>query len=316
MILKKTYCITVMLLLFATACFSQYVNPVVNKFPAGTSAILLANSNNAYSYQWIRDGIPIQNALSNQFVATKSGTYTVISYNEEGCESEISNAIIIEFEPALQVRANLFIDKKSEQKPVLLNDIFEYHILIKNLGDADAHQIKVEDILTIELNLEEVLMPSIGTTQYNFVKRTILWEIDQLKNGDHASLKIRVKALKHGEIKNTATVKALEIDPQLDNNSSVDIKNIRELIIPNVFTPNGDGLNETFEIAGLNNYEENELTIINRWGATIYESKAYKNDWSGNGLNEGTYFYLLKIKSINGNWEIYKGYVTLLRTAK
>lgn len=305
-----------MLLLFATACFSQYVNPIINKFSAGTSATLSANGENAYAFQWLKDGIPIPNEISNQFIATRSGTYTVISYNAEGCESEISNAIIIEFEPTLQLRANLFIDKKSEQKPVLLNDIFEYHILIKNLGDADAHQIKVEDILPLELNLEEILTPTIGITQFNFVKRSVLWEIDELKNGENASLIIRVKALKHGEIRNTATIKASEIDPQPDNNYSVDIKNIKELIIPNVFTPNGDGVNETFEIVGLTNYNENELTIINRWGATVYDTKAYKNNWSGDGLNEGTYFYLLKIKSSNGNWEIYKGYITLLRNAK
>ncbi|MEJ6981516.1 Ig-like domain-containing protein [Pedobacter sp. P351] len=91
----------------------------------------------------------------------------------------------------------------------------------------------------------------------------------------------------------------------------------KDLVIPNIFTPNGDGVNETFEIRGLNIYPENEISIINRWGNTIYEKKNYENTWEGNGLDEGTYFYILKVRNAGGTWKVYKGYVTLLRsTAK
>jgi gliding motility-associated-like protein len=85
------------------------------------------------------------------------------------------------------------------------------------------------------------------------------------------------------------------------------------LTVPNVFTPNGDNKNETFVIKSLELYPENELTIVNRWGNTVFERKGYKNDWAGTGLNEGTYFYLLKVKRESDEWEIYKGYITLLR---
>ncbi len=88
----------------------------------------------------------------------------------------------------------------------------------------------------------------------------------------------------------------------------------KDLVIPNVFTPNGDGVNETFEIRGLNIYPENEISIINRWGNTVYEKKNYENTWEGNGLDEGTYFYVLKVKNVSGTWKVYKGYITLLRS--
>jgi gliding motility-associated-like protein len=87
-----------------------------------------------------------------------------------------------------------------------------------------------------------------------------------------------------------------------------------ELKIPNVFTPNGDGVNETFEIRDLNIFLENEITIINRWGNSVYEKKNYENTWDGNGLDEGTYFYVLKVKDKKGDWKTYKGYVMLLRS--
>ena len=90
-----------------------------------------------------------------------------------------------------------------------------------------------------------------------------------------------------------------------------------DLKIPTLFTPNGDGKNDVFEIRGLQQYAENELVIINRWGNEVYRQKNYQNNWKGDGLNEGTYYYLLRIRKTNGsNWEVLKGYTTLIRAFK
>ncbi|MNL13683.1 hypothetical protein D3C87_1345960 [compost metagenome] len=178
----------------------------------------------------------------------------------------------------------------------------------------DATQVKVVDVLPPELKLETWTFPSLGSVSYNSGTRTILWEISKLDNGQSADLKIKVTALKAGIIRNTASASANETDPDLKNNSATDIKSIAGIIIPNVFTPNNDGLNDTFEIPGLQMYETNELTIVNRWGGTVYDKKGYKNDWDGSNLNEGTYYYLLKIKTADNKWEVYKGYVTILRS--
>ncbi|MES2427562.1 MAG: gliding motility-associated C-terminal domain-containing protein [Bacteroidota bacterium] len=87
------------------------------------------------------------------------------------------------------------------------------------------------------------------------------------------------------------------------------------LTIPTLFSPNGDGVNDTFEIRGLELFTESELTIVNRWGNEVYRSSHYKNDWIGQGLNEGTYYYLLRVKANAGSeWQVFKGYTTLIRT--
>jgi gliding motility-associated-like protein len=87
--------------------------------------------------------------------------------------------------------------------------------------------------------------------------------------------------------------------------------------VPNLFTPNGDGKNDNFEIRGLSQYFDNELIIVNRWGNEVYHQKGYQNTWKGEGLNEGTYYYLLRIKrNANAEWEVIKGFVTLIRTFK
>lgn len=99
------------------------------------------------------------------------------------------------------------------------------------------------------------------------------------------------------------------------NNALVSINaNFFNLIIPNTFTPNGDGINDYFTVIGLNQYADNELTIVNRWGNELYRKRNYENNWTGDSLGEGTYFYLLKVKRKgNQQYEVFKGWVLLKR---
>lgn len=86
----------------------------------------------------------------------------------------------------------------------------------------------------------------------------------------------------------------------------------RDLIIPNVITPNGDGKNDRFVIVGREAYDRIEITIVNRWGNEVYRNQDYKDEWDGRGLNEGTYFPI--IRAIKGNEErVFKGHVLIKR---
>jgi len=85
-----------------------------------------------------------------------------------------------------------------------------------------------------------------------------------------------------------------------------------EFIIPNIITPNGDGMNDNFVVKALFG-DGNKLTIYNRWGDKVYENESYKNDWGAtNGsrdLSSGTYYYIL----ITNLGEKFTGHVTVLR---
>ncbi|HNU55202.1 MAG TPA: PKD domain-containing protein [Flavobacteriales bacterium] len=81
------------------------------------------------------------------------------------------------------------------------------------------------------------------------------------------------------------------------------------IIIPNVFTPNGDGNNEYFEIEN-GQFYENTLQVFNRWGQEVYEAKNYRNGWRANDLPDGTYYYVFT--TIRDGKE-YTGHVTILR---
>ena len=82
-----------------------------------------------------------------------------------------------------------------------------------------------------------------------------------------------------------------------------------ELFIPNAFSPNGDRVNDCWEILGLQNYPGHKLEVYNRLGIKLYETDNYQNDWCGtyNGekLPDGTYFYQLYLSE----GVIEKGYI-------
>jgi gliding motility-associated-like protein len=79
--------------------------------------------------------------------------------------------------------------------------------------------------------------------------------------------------------------------------------------IPNIFTPNGDGINDVFFIKGLESFPDSKLEINNRWGKMIYKNANYKNDWKGDDHADGVYYYVLILK----NGQQYSGTITLMR---
>ncbi|MEY4110655.1 MAG: hypothetical protein RLZZ46_1010 [Bacteroidota bacterium] len=61
----------------------------------------------------------------------------------------------------------------------------------------------------------------------------------------------------------------------------------------NVFTPNGDGKNESLIFKNLEFFQNSKLTVYNRWGEKVYEDENYQNNWSGDNLSSGTYYFNL-----------------------
>jgi gliding motility-associated-like protein len=81
-----------------------------------------------------------------------------------------------------------------------------------------------------------------------------------------------------------------------------------DVVPPNVFTPNGDGVNDALVFDGLENFPQSQLLIYNRWGNKIYESTDYRNDWNGDGVSDGTNYYILN----TSDGKNYTGFVAIL----
>lgn len=114
---------------------------------------------------------------------------------------------------------------------------------------------------------------------------------------------------------NTDTLRRIDWSPQGILNPYVTYLYIDHVIltevsieIPNVFTPNGDGINDLWELS-FSGDSEKRVSIMNRWGNLIYESGLNNFNWNGKTQNgtdatEGTYFYRISNTNIAGFIEL------------
>lgn len=109
------------------------------------------------------------------------------------------------------------------------------------------------------------------------------------------------------------------MDPDLNNNGSasdageseptpllLSVTGADGVFIPEGFSPNGDGVNDTFVIKNVPGELTVDLQVFNIWGVLVFSEKEYKNNWTGNanigssigaaaGLPDGTYYYLVQL---------------------
>ena len=82
------------------------------------------------------------------------------------------------------------------------------------------------------------------------------------------------------------------------------------------FSPNGDGVNDVWEIAVLKDFPDAKVTIFNRWGQTIYETDPYipwDGTFEGKPISIGTYYYIIDLKDSSVSESVISGPVTVIR---
>ena len=100
---------------------------------------------------------------------------------------------------------------------------------------------------------------------------------------------------------------------QLD--TSIVIAAIGADCIPNVFSPNGDNVNDIWELEDAFLYADSEIKIYGRFGKKMFESYGYETPWDGTNekgraVPDGIYFYIINLG--NGHDPI-KGTITIIR---
>ncbi|EFK55836.1 conserved repeat protein [Sphingobacterium spiritivorum ATCC 33861] len=202
----------------------------------------------------------------------------------------------VKIETPVDNLAGLTVVKTGDRKEVKeRGDKIVYTITVENTGNKILYDIEVTDPLTKLSKTITQLAPGqkeVFTTEYVVIQSDF----------DLA------------EIENTAFVKAKDGKGNVVDASgqySVTVSPL-PLHIPNVFTPNGDGQNDKFEIEGIERFDRVEMTIINRWGNEVYRNSRYDNNWVGEGLNEGTYYYIIETHK-GSTKQLHKGWVLIKR---
>jgi gliding motility-associated-like protein len=111
------------------------------------------------------------------------------------------------------------------------------------------------------------------------------------------------------------------IDPLLNDSVHIDSIFIQPecemAVVPNIITPNGDGLNDFFRPLNCP-VNQMQLAIYNRWGLKVFETSDPVAKWegktsSGNHCNDGVYYYLLGYITPNGSGVTRNGFIQLSR---
>jgi len=193
------------------------------------------------------------------------------------------------------------------------------NILIKASGDVVCEKIfynfinKISEIYTI------FIICGAGTKINDELSG--IWSIDELAPIESVSLNITVTVVRGGNLENTASlVSSFPEDIRGGNNvSTVEIDIGQEPCedcgtLCNLFSPNGDGINDELILVCSELFPNNSLTIFDRYGNSVFESSGYDGTWDGVGENgelpKGTYYYILDLGT---GVEPTKGWIQIVR---
>ncbi len=195
---------------------------------------------------------------------------------------------------------------KSEQE-ILISQPEE---IIVDLGDEV--QLDLGDPQTIYLN-----------TNTNISQ--VIWDIDTVNFKYHFLNNLKTEVELEGYANDTIYATVIDQNGCTSTGALYVIVNTsRNVYIPNIFTPDGDGLNDEFRLTIGKGVERiNYLKIYDRWGELMYQEQnlnpsaantvSWDGRFKGKRVNPGVYVYLVEVVFLDGRVILYRGAITLIR---
>jgi gliding motility-associated-like protein len=229
---------------------------------------------------------------------------------DDGCSKPMSDTLYIVFRyiGKLNTKPKLYIEPISdirfdEDSVILANTNEDLHFNIVAY-DADSTDLTVEG-KGINFNFKDNGVQFQSVTGNTLIKAPFLWKI----NCEFKSNSI-YRALFWVKDKLCTGLDSIPIEIKIKISERID--SIVEFRPANVFTPNGDGVNDYFETNDIPldvcNDRFEEIAIYNRWGNLVFKEKSRKFRWDGANVPDGVYFYIMKYSKSK-----YKGYVSIIR---
>lgn len=304
-----------------------------NEFCEGDSVQLSAKAAHAYTYQWLKDKKPINAANDSTFFTTTGGVFRLVFNPFTSC-ADTSEAIVISRIDKPNTTLTLNADSilcQGEQLTLSVSTNLTYtyqwykdrQLLlgqtrpILHIGEAGAYFVQITNQARCQLN-SKVQHVVVVPKQENFLPDTIYTCVQKPEKIAPSLNNFQGTFFwSNGE---TSEV----INPQRPGRytlqlqqrdcvymDTVDVVEYEALIIPNVFTPNEDQINDYFFIKNL--LPNCSLEIYNRFGKLVYHSQQYQNNWEAENVTSGLYFYFLRTIHPCAQPNVAKGWVQVLR---
>ena len=268
---------------------------------------LVFNSTGAYTY-----------TPDVRYDGVDSFTYQLCDVNGDCDEGTVTFNVV-------SAKADLAVAKTVDIVAPKVGETVVFRVTVTNLGVDASTGVTISDKLP-----SGCIYISSTVTKGTYNSQTGLWTIGDVSVGKSEVMTVKAKVYSVGEHKNTATVTADQNDLiSANNTASVELDEICELFVPEIFSPNGDGIQDFFKIRCIDRYLNARIEIYNRWGNLVYAKDHYGDTdfwgttdawWDGASnqnlkigtekLPPATYFYILYL---NDGVEKRNGYLYLNR---
>jgi len=205
----------------------------------------------------------------------------------------------------------------------VLSGSYTYVVVDQNGCSDTSSNINVPSGNGVDINLVSDLYQGYEPSNANLTSNVItgnpinyIWYLNNTVIGGQNTSTLTLNSLTQGTY--ITSIVANDVNGCYDSVSvTIIIESQIKIIIPNVFTPNGDGTNDAFTITA-EGLKDIEIVIYDRWGLLMYSQKAEVLSWDGklpNGelASDGTYYFLFTGKDIKDNVIEKQGYVTLIK---
>jgi gliding motility-associated-like protein len=324
--------------------------PVITPDPTGGCGSITLIASGGQTYSW--DGGSNPNSAVNTI--TTNGRYTVTVSNGFGCQASASVDVVLDLvvTPAVSITANPstpvcsgttigFTATGSNEGTAPLYEWFKNGISIATGKTYSATDLKNTDEIVCKLTnsnrcatpatvaSEKFVAQIIDRPQITFNQNLVITDDNPIQLNPTVTGNIISYSwspsigLSNGNIRNPVanpditTTYRLTATPTngCENYADVTVTVARAISVPNSFTPNNDGTNDTWNIKYLQYYPNARVDVYNRYGQAVYHSVGVRSPWDGNNngkpLPAGVYYYVIDLKQ--KNLPSQAGYITLLR---
>lgn len=313
---------------YTDVCFGQTTNFTNSSKPLGSSI---------ESYQWFfgDNGQDFVTNPTHTYNTADSFDVSLVVYSTDGCRDTLTQTVHVWELPEAEIVPNwslsfcdgdsvgLFVAPEPDEdvlwstsddgNMIWVHTSGTYHVLFyDNHGckDRDTVEVVVNELPDLTTNNDttvglgfEVPMEVMGASSYEWKPSTYLddpYSSTPISDPLETITYTVVGTDEYGCVDSTTVT--ITVDANYD------------FVTYNLFSPNGDNVNDYFEVKNIDLYPDCEVIVYNRLGSKVFEQKGYTNDWDGTfegkPLPDATYYYVIKC---DGTEKVYKGPISILR---